>query len=113
MCTAEKDGPAALNSLEEPLPGMLFFLSSGQNQQVHPQLREHPAPEDSEASQPQDAAEGSSACEEKDASAEPLLPAASPGGSTSQVLEAATCKKQVSQDFLETRFKIQQLLEPQ
>lgn len=113
VCTVEKDRPAALDSLEEPLPGMLFFLSSGQDQQAHPQLREHPAPEASEASQPQDAAEGSSAGEEKDASVEPLLPAASPGGSTSQVLEAATCKKQVSQDFLETRFKIQQLLEPQ
>uniref|UniRef100_A0A8C6H2C7 F-box domain-containing protein n=1 Tax=Mus spicilegus TaxID=10103 RepID=A0A8C6H2C7_MUSSI len=113
VCTVEKDRPEALDSLEEPLPGMLFFLSSGQDQQVHPQLREHPVPEASEASQSQDAAEGSSACEEKDASVEPLLPAASQGGSTSQVLEAAMCKKQVSQVFLETRFKIQQLLEPQ
>lgn len=114
VCMVEKDRPLALDSLEEPLPGMLFFLSSGQDQQAHSQLREHPAPEASEASQPQDAAEGSSAREEKDSSVEPLsLPAASPGGSTSQVLEAVTCKKQVSQDFLETRFKIQQLLEPQ
>ncbi|XP_028614386.1 F-box only protein 34 [Grammomys surdaster] len=113
VCTVEKAQPSALDSLEEPLPGMLFFLSPGQDQQEHPQLSEHPAPGASEASQPQDAAESSSTCEEKDASVEPLVPAASGGGSTVQVLEVASCKKQVSQDFLETRFKIQQLLEPQ
>lgn len=114
VCTVEKAQPSALDSPEEPLPGMLFFLSPGQDQQEHLQLSEHSAPEASKASQPQDAAEGSSsACEEKDASVEPLLPAASGGGNTLQVLEAATYKKQVSQDFLETRFKIQQLLEPQ
>lgn len=108
VCTVEKAQPSALDSLEEPLPGMLFFLSPGQDQQEHPQVSEHPAPEAAE-----DAAEGSSACEEKDASVEPLVPAASARGSTLPVLEAAICKKQVSQDFLETRFKIQQLLEPQ
>lgn len=113
VCTVEKAQPSALDSLEEPLPGMLFFLSPGQDQQVHPQLNDHPVPEVSEASQPQDAAEDSSAREEKEAPVEPLVPAASAGGSTSQALEVATCKKQVSQDFLETRFKIQQLLEPQ
>ncbi|XP_034354787.1 F-box only protein 34 isoform X2 [Arvicanthis niloticus] len=113
VCTVEKAQPSALDSLEEPLPGRLFFLSPRQDQQEHPQLNEHPTTEASEASQPQDAAESSSACEEKDASVEPLIPAASGGGSTVQVLEAASCKKQVSQDFLETRFKIQQLLEPQ
>ncbi|XP_053330643.1 F-box only protein 34 [Spea bombifrons] len=34
-------------------------------------------------------------------------------GSVSQVLDTSSLKKTVSQDFLETRFKIQQLLEPQ
>lgn len=85
VCTVEKAQPSALDSLEDPLPGMLFFLSPRQDQQEHPQLNEHPATEASEASQPQDAAESSSACEEKDASAEPLVPAASGGGSTLQV----------------------------
>ncbi|XP_052047634.1 F-box only protein 34 [Apodemus sylvaticus] len=113
VCTVEKAEPSALDSLEEPLPGMLFFLSPGQDKHEHPKLSDHPAPEVSEASPPQDAAEDSSAHEEKEAPVEPLVPAASGGGSTLQVLEAATCKKQVSQDFLETRFKIQQLLEPQ
>lgn len=113
VCTVEKAQPPALDPLEEPLPGMLFFLSPGQDQQAHPQLSEHPATEATEASQPPDAAEGSSAREEREASLEPLVPAASGEGRTSQGLEAAACKKQVSQDFLETRFKIQQLLEPQ
>ncbi|KAM4664342.1 F-box only protein 34 [Discoglossus pictus] len=34
-------------------------------------------------------------------------------GSVSQVLDTSSVKRQVSHDFLETRFKIQQLLEPQ
>ncbi|XP_053553311.1 F-box only protein 34 [Bombina bombina] len=34
-------------------------------------------------------------------------------GSVSQVLDTCSVKRQVSHDFLETRFKIQQLLEPQ
>lgn len=113
VCTVEKDSPSALDSLEEPLPGMLFFLSPGQDQAQCSQLNEHTAQEASKGSQPHDAAEGNSACEEKNGSVEPLVPAATVVESTFPVLEAPSWKKQVSQDFLETRFKIQQLLEPQ
>lgn len=113
VCTVEREQPSARDSLEEPLPGMLFFLSPGRDQQECSQLNEHTAQEASEARKPQDAAEGNSACEEKDGSVEPLVPAAPGGESTLPVLEVSSWKKPVSQDFLETRFKIQQLLEPQ
>ncbi|ERE92648.1 F-box only protein 34 isoform X2 [Cricetulus griseus] len=113
VCTIEKEQPSALDSLEEPLPGMLFFLSPGEDQQECSQLNEHTAQEASEARKPQDAAEGNSVCEEKDVSVEPFVSAVAVVESTLPVLEVASWKKQVSQDFLETRFKIQQLLEPQ
>ncbi|XP_076400972.1 F-box only protein 34 isoform X4 [Peromyscus maniculatus bairdii] len=113
VCTVEKAQPSALDPLEEPLPGMLFFLSPGQDQQECSQLDEHTTQEASEASKPQDAGEGHRVCEEKEVSVEPPVPAASLVDSTLPVLEASSWKKQVSQDFLETRFKIQQLLEPQ
>ncbi|XP_075805470.1 F-box only protein 34 isoform X5 [Microtus pennsylvanicus] len=113
VCTVETAQPSAVDAREEPLPGMLFFLSPGRDQSECSQLKEHTAQEASEANNPQDAAEGNSVCEEKDASVEPFVPAASAGGNTFPVLEASSWKKQVSQDFLETRFKIQQLLEPQ
>ncbi|XP_041489924.1 F-box only protein 34 isoform X2 [Microtus oregoni] len=113
VCTVETAQPSAVDAREEPLPGMLFFLSPGRDQPECSQLKEHTAQEASEANNPQDAAEDNSVCEEKDASVEPFVPAASTGENTFPVLEASSWKKQVSQDFLETRFKIQQLLEPQ
>lgn len=112
VCTVESDRPSALDSLEEPLPGMLFFLSPGKDQQECSQLNGLTAQEASEARKPQDAAEGSSVCQEKDVPVEPF-PAATGVESALPVAEASSWKKQVSQDFLETRFKIQQLLEPQ
>ncbi|KAK7801360.1 hypothetical protein U0070_003645 [Myodes glareolus] len=113
VCTVETAQPSALDAREEPLPGMLFFLSPGRDQPECSQLKEHTAQEALEANSPQDAAEGNSVCEEKDVSVEPFVPAASEVESALPVLEASSWKKQVSQDFLETRFKIQQLLEPQ
>ncbi|KAF7481271.1 F-box only protein 34 [Marmota monax] len=109
----EKAQPSSLNSHEEPLPGMLFFLPSGQHQLDCSQLNESTAQESSEAGQLEDAAQVDSASEEKSVSVEPLASPTSAVEGTLPVLEASSCKKQVSHDFLETRFKIQQLLEPQ
>jgi F-box protein 34 len=92
---------------------MLFFLPSGQHSSGHSQSDESTTEESSEASQLEEAAEGDSAPEEKSVSVDSFVPLASPVESTLPMLEASSWKKQVSHDFLETRFKIQQLLEPQ
>lgn len=109
----EKDQHCSLKSYEDPLPGMLFFLPPGQHQSDCSQLNESTIKESSQDDQLEDAADGGSASEEKSVSADSSVPPASPVESTVQVLEAFSWKKQVSHDFLETRFKIQQLLEPQ
>ncbi|XP_032337975.1 LOW QUALITY PROTEIN: F-box only protein 34 [Camelus ferus] len=109
----EKEQASSLKSCEDPLPGMLFFLTPGQHQSGCSQLSESTTEEPSGASQLEDAAEGDSASGEKRLSADSFVPPASPVESTLPVLEASSWKKQVSHDFLETRFKIQQLLEPQ
>ncbi|XP_040497794.1 F-box only protein 34 isoform X1 [Ursus maritimus] len=108
----EQGQPSSLKSCEDPLPGMLFFLPPGQHESACPQLSESTR-ESSQASRRQDAAERDSASEEKSVSADAFVPPASPVDGTSPVLETSSWKKQVSHDFLETRFKIQQLLEPQ
>ncbi|KAM5273180.1 F-box only protein 34 [Ctenodactylus gundi] len=106
----DRDHPSGLSSQEEPLPGMLFFLPPGE----HSQSNKSTAGESSEASQLPGVAEGDTASEEKGVSAEELcVSPASVVESTLPVLEASSWKKRVSHDFLETRFKIQQLLEPQ
>ncbi|KAM5241713.1 F-box only protein 34 isoform 2-T2 [Hipposideros larvatus] len=109
----EKDQPCSLKSCEDPLPGMLFFLPQGQHQSDCSQLNESTIKESSQADQLEDPAEAGSASKEKSVSADSFVPPASPAESTVLVLEASSWKKQVSHDFLETRFKIQQLLEPQ
>lgn len=109
----EKDQTSGLQSSEDPLPGMLFFLPPGEHQSDCSQLNESTTKESSKASRLEDAAEGGSASEEKNVSADSFVPPASRVENTSPVLEASSWKKQVSHDFLETRFKIQQLLEPQ
>ncbi|XP_062947546.1 F-box only protein 34 [Cynocephalus volans] len=109
----ENEQPSSLNSCEDPLPGMLFFLPPGQHQSDCSHLNESTTGESSEASQLEDVAKSDSASEEKSVSAKPFVPPASSVESTIRVLEASSWKKQVSHDFLETRFKIQQLLEPQ
>lgn len=109
---AEEDQSSTLTSHEEPLPGMLFFLPPGQYQSDCPQLNESTAPEYSDDSQLEGPAEEDGA-EERGVFAKPHTLPASAVESTLPALEASTWKKQVSHDFLETRFKIQQLLEPQ
>ncbi|XP_007946556.1 F-box only protein 34 [Orycteropus afer afer] len=108
----EKDQPSSLNPSGDPLPGMLFFLPPGRHESDCSQLSESTR-ESSEASQLEGAAEVHSVSEEKSVSAEPFVLPASSVESTLPVLEVSSWKKQVSHDFLETRFKIQQLLEPQ
>ncbi|XP_012519260.1 PREDICTED: F-box only protein 34 [Propithecus coquereli] len=109
----EKDQPSSLNSCEDPLPGMLFFLPPGQHPSDCSQLNESTTKESSEPSRRDAAAEGDSASGEKSGSAEPFVAPTTSVQSTLPALEASSWKKQVSHDFLETRFKIQQLLEPQ
>ncbi|XP_049623114.1 F-box only protein 34 [Suncus etruscus] len=101
----EKDQASSLKSGEDPLPGMLFFLSPG-HQSDCSQFSKSTIEESSEAGQLKGVVEDDSASKERSVSVSPVE-------STSLVLEASSWKKQVSHDFLETRFKIQQLLEPQ
>ncbi|XP_012923391.1 F-box only protein 34 [Heterocephalus glaber] len=108
---AEKDQSSSVSSHEEPLPGMLFFLPPGQHQLDYSQWNVSTAPEYSEGSQLEGIAEDGA--EDRGLSGQPCTLPASAVESTLPVLEASTWKKQVSHDFLETRFKIQQLLEPQ
>ncbi|XP_051476637.1 F-box only protein 34 [Apus apus] len=104
------------SSSEDPLPGRLFFLQADQ-----PAAREQQALRESTQEKPGEAAQN----EDEDALASdrpcvgtrvPTEPSALPVPPTEgalQVLDASCLKRQVSHDFLETRFKIQQLLEPQ
>lgn len=99
---------------EDSLPGRLFFPRPG-----HHAKREHIGVGVSTKEKPrvvgqrEDAAEVVNACERNSVSVEPFALPVSPTESALQVLDAACLKRQVSHDFLETRFKIQQLLEPQ
>ncbi|KAM8807309.1 F-box only protein 34 [Eudromia elegans] len=99
---------------EEPLPGRLFFLQGDQPAAEEPQLPREGAPDAPGAAAPSEAApEPQSPRGGPGAPTEPCaLPAAATEGAL-QVLDASCLKRQVSHDFLETRFKIQQLLEPQ
>lgn len=91
---------------EDPLPGMLFFLPPAQHQSHCGSLSESTAREPSEARRPE-------ATAREPAPAMAGEPPASPLQTAPPAPEASACKKQVSRDFLEARFKIQQLLEPQ
>ncbi|KAK2498012.1 hypothetical protein MC885_009277 [Smutsia gigantea] len=93
----EKDQPSGLKSCEDPPPGMLFLSPLDQRQAARSPLSESTTGEAPEAGQPE--AES--------------VPPASPGGRALLGPEASSWRRQVSHDFLETRFKIQQLLEPQ
>lgn len=65
MSKAKKDHPSHFNSCEDPVPGMLFLLPLGQQQSDCSQLNGHTRRESPEASQLEDAADGSSASKEK------------------------------------------------
>ncbi|XP_071601308.1 F-box only protein 34 isoform X1 [Heliangelus exortis] len=115
-CRKEKLSSCA--SSEDPLPGRLFFLQAEQ-----PVAHEQQPPRESTQEKPGEGAQNED--EDEDALASdrshvrtsvptepPALPVPPPEGAL-QVLDASCFKRQVSHDFLETRFKIQQLLEPQ
>ncbi|XP_037757153.1 F-box only protein 34 isoform X1 [Chelonia mydas] len=98
---------------EDPLPGRLFFLYPGhQNKQEHTGLGKSTKEKPGEVGQTGDAADNKM-YERNSASIEPFALSVSPMESALQVLDTSCLKRQVSHDFLETRFKIQQLLEPQ
>nr|XP_013809214.1 PREDICTED: F-box only protein 34 isoform X1 [Apteryx mantelli mantelli] len=109
-----KDKLLNSSSGEDPLPGRLFFLQSDQPaaQEQQP-LRESTQEKPGEVAQNEDALESEKSCVRNSVSAEPFALSVPPTESALQVLDASCLKRQVSHDFLETRFKIQQLLEPQ
>ncbi|NXA35616.1 FBX34 protein, partial [Eudromia elegans] len=99
---------------EEPLPGRLFFLQGDQPAAEEPQLPREGAPDAPGAAAPSEAApEPQSPRGGPGTPTEPCALPAAPTEGALQVLDASCLKRQVSHDFLETRFKIQQLLEPQ
>lgn len=104
------------SSSEDSLPGKLFFLQADQPV-AHKQqpLQESPQEESGEAArnEDEDALVPDSSCIRDGVPTEPSALAVLPTEGALQVLDASCLKKQVSHDFLETRFKIQQLLEPQ
>ncbi|NWS13586.1 FBX34 protein, partial [Pachyramphus minor] len=107
-----KEKLSSSSSSEDSLPGRLFFLQDEQ-----PAAREQQPPRESTQEKPGEGAQN----EDEDALAsgrssvptEPSAPSVPPTEGALQVLDASCLKRQVSHDFLETRFKIQQLLEPQ
>ncbi|XP_073067312.1 F-box only protein 34 isoform X1 [Manis javanica] len=110
---AEKDQPSGLKSCEDPLPGMLFFLPLDQRQSTRSPLNESTTGESPEASQLEAAAAGGGAPNAESVTADPCGLPASPAGRALLGHKASSWRRQVSHNFLETRFKIQQLLEPQ
>ncbi|NXE51676.1 FBX34 protein, partial [Casuarius casuarius] len=109
-----KDKLLNSSSGEDPLPGRLFFLQSDQSaaQEQQP-LRESTQEKPGEVAPNEDALESEKSCVRNSVSAEPFALSVPPTEGALQVLDASCLKRQVSHDFLETRFKIQQLLEPQ
>ncbi|XP_074091971.1 F-box only protein 34 [Macrotis lagotis] len=112
----EKNQDSRVSLCEDPLPGMLFFLQPNQPEKNCSKLDE--STRDSPRSLPsEDSCEDDTELRGKSVSVvEPCALAnstvESTVGSALQALEGSSLKKQVSHDFLETRFKIQQLLEP-
>ncbi|KAL9848935.1 F-box only protein 34 isoform 1-T3 [Geothlypis trichas] len=101
---------------EDSLPGRLFFLQ-GEQPAAHEQQpqREGPQEKPGEAAQneDEDALASGRSCVSSSVPTEPSAPSVPATEGALQVLDASCLKRQVSHDFLETRFKIQQLLEPQ
>ncbi|NXV69321.1 FBX34 protein, partial [Molothrus ater] len=101
---------------EDSLPGRLFFLQ-GEQPAAHEQQprRESPQEKPGEVAQneDEDALASGRSCVRSSVPTEPSAPSVPATEGALQVLDASCLKRQVSHDFLETRFKIQQLLEPQ
>lgn len=103
-------------SSEEPLPGRLFFLQADQPAPLDPQLLRggtQGKPGKAAQSEDEDAWAADGACASGAVPAEPPARAVPAAEGAAAALDASCLKRQVSHGFLETRFKIQQLLEPQ
>uniref|UniRef100_A0A8D0GCW0 F-box protein 34 n=1 Tax=Sphenodon punctatus TaxID=8508 RepID=A0A8D0GCW0_SPHPU len=99
---------------EDFLPGRLFFQPPERQTHVeHIWLGESLVGKLRDVVQIEDSSESDPVGVLKRVSAELTALPDSPTESALQVLDASWLKRQVSHDFLETRFKIQQLLEPQ
>ncbi|XP_065493070.1 F-box only protein 34 [Caloenas nicobarica] len=100
---------------DDPLPGRLFFLRADQLAAHEQQPLRESAQEKPEVAQNEDedplASDRSPV--RNSVPTEPSALSVPPAEGALQVLDPSCLKKQVSHDFLETRFKIQQLLEPQ
>ncbi|NXR06779.1 FBX34 protein, partial [Semnornis frantzii] len=102
------------SSSEDPLPGSLFFLQADQPASHDQQLLQGSTQEKPEkVAQNEDAWASDRPCVRGGVPTEPSALAVPAAEEAVQVLDASCLKRQVSHDFLETRFKIQQLLEPQ
>ncbi|NWW45763.1 FBX34 protein, partial [Pedionomus torquatus] len=101
---------------EDPLPGRLFFLQADQSAAREQQPRREGTqekPGEAAPDEDEDALASDRSCVQTRVPTEPSALAVPPTEGALQVLDASCLKRQVSHDFLETRFKIQQLLEPQ
>ncbi|XP_010185733.1 PREDICTED: F-box only protein 34-like, partial [Mesitornis unicolor] len=104
------------SSGEDPLPGRLFFLRAEQppapeHQPLQGSTQEKPG--EAAQNEDEDALASDRSCVRSSVPPEPSALSVPPTEGALQVLDASCFKRQVSHDFLETRFKIQQLLEPQ
>ncbi|MEE6494177.1 hypothetical protein FKM82_017038 [Ascaphus truei] len=98
-----------LTLVGDSCPGTLFFQHD-QNNQNHAHVRIN-----SEVKSPVQKTKlfDSTLCVQNSSLVAQYAVSVSALGSVSQVLDTSSIKRQASHDFLETRFKIQQLLEPQ
>ncbi|KFO61914.1 F-box only protein 34 [Corvus brachyrhynchos] len=113
-CRKEKHSSSS--SGEDSLPGRLFFLQGEQpaaHEQQPQQENTQEKPGKVAQNEDEDALASGRSCVRSSVPTEPLAPSVPPTEGALQVLDASCLKRQVSHDFLETRFKIQQLLEPQ
>ncbi|XP_064003767.1 F-box only protein 34 isoform X2 [Pogoniulus pusillus] len=104
------------SSSEDPLPGRLFFLQADQPASHDPQLLRgstQEKPGKAVQNEDEDAWAPDRPCVRGAVPAEPSALAVPAAEGAAPALDASCLKRQVSHDFLETRFKIQQLLEPQ
>lgn len=95
----------------DPSPGVLFFQSD-QNDANHAHVRISPEVKP-KADEAEKHAFDKTLCMQNSSMIAQYAVSISSLGNVTQVLDASSVKRQVSHDFLETRFKIQQLLEPQ
>ncbi|NWR85075.1 FBX34 protein, partial [Furnarius figulus] len=111
-CRKEKLSSAS----EDSLPGRLFFLQDEQpaaHEQQPPRENTPEKPGEGAQNEDEDTLASGRSCVRSSVPTEPSAPSVPPTEGALQVLDASCLKRQVSHDFLETRFKIQQLLEPQ